>query len=463
MMLPTYCQTQCFHAFAEAYRETHGDDVLTLRQPLSADQDLSALIHELALRGRHPMLLCEDVQGCAVPVASNVFASRTRLARLFGVEQEQLHAAYQQRANAPLPPRLLRDGPVLGQVVEGDAVDLARLPMLRHFETDRGPYVTNALIVAEDRDRGIANLSYHRSMLHSRNELATSLHSRGDLWRMLGQAAARGRPLPVAMVIGAHPLFNLAASARVPYGCDERAIAGGLFGAPLDVVATPRHGIRVPAAAEFVLEGTIDASQRAEEGPFGEFTGYSSSRSTNNVLRVDSVLQRRDAWLVDIAGGASAEHLNLARLPREAEMVEKLRARFPAVSALHYPTSGTHFHCYVALRQSRDGEARQVLLALLGWDPYVKTAVAVDSDVDITRDEQVLWAMATHVQPHRDLFVVDGLPGSALDPSSSAQGTTSRLGIDATRGAQFDGVRARISESALLRAQAVLARFGSAP
>ena len=463
MQLPAYSRTQCFHAFAHAYREAHGDDVLTLRQELSIDQDVSALIHELAARDQHPLLLCENVRGCRVPVASNVFASRTRLARLFGVEPAGLHQAYQQRANRPIPPRVVPHGPVLDRVVEGDAVDLHELPMLRHFETDRGPYVTNALIIAEDRSTGVANLSYHRSMLHSRNELATSLHSRGDLWRMLQQAAGRGEALPVAMVIGTHPMVNLAASARVPYGCDERAIAGGLLGQALDVVATPRHGILVPAHAEFVLEGTIDASARADEGPFGEFTGYSSSRSTNNVLHVDAILQRRDAWLVDIAGGASAEHLNLARLPREAEMTEKLRSRFPAVKALHYPTSGTHFHCYVSLEARRDGEARQVLLALLGWDPYVKTAVAVDADIDITRDEQVLWAMATHFQPHRDLFVVDGLPGSALDPSSSADGTTSRMGIDATRGSQFDGVRARIGEAALARAQSVLARFGREP
>ena len=265
---------------------------------------------------------------------------------------------------------------------------------------------------------------------------------------MLQTAKARGDTLKVAMVIGAHPLFMLAAAARVPFGTDERAIAGGLFGAPLELVRTPRYGIGVPASAEFVLEGTIDPDAHAEEGPFGEFTGYSSDRSTNNVLRVDTMMRRHDAWLVDVVGGPYAEHLTLARLPREAEMSEKLKARFPSVTALHYPNSGTHFHCYVALNQTRDGEARQIMLALLGWDPYLKNVVAVDSDIDITNDSQVLWAIATHFQPHQDVFIVDGLPGSPLDPSSSAAGTTSRMGIDATRGSHFDGIRATISERA---------------
>jgi UbiD family decarboxylase len=389
-------------------------------------------------------------------LATNFFASRERIARLFDVDARGLFDAYQQRANAPIAPLYVARGPVLDEVVEADAVDLAHVPMIRHFATDRGAYITNAVIVAEDPVTGIANMSYHRSMLHARNALATSLHSRGHLWRMLQTAKARGDTLKVAMVIGAHPMFMLAAASRVPFGTDERAIAGGLFGAPLELVRTPRYGIGVPAAAEFVLEGTIDPDARADEGPFGEFTGYSSDRSTNNVMRVDTMMRRRDAWLVDVVGGPYAEHLTLARLPREAEMSEKLKARFPAVTALHYPNSGTHFHCYVALNQTRDGEARQIMLALLGWDPYLKHVVAVDGDIDITDDSQVLWAIAAHAQPHDDVFIVGGLPGSPLDPSSSVEGTTSRMGIDATRGSQFDGIRARIGEDAMQRAAAIL-------
>jgi 2,5-furandicarboxylate decarboxylase 1 len=448
--------TQDFHCFAHAYREQYPHDVLTLTQQLSADQDVTAIVAALAARGQHPMLVCEHVEGIATPLATNFFASRERIARLFDVDARGLFDAYQQRANAPIAPLYVARGPVLDEVVEADAVDLAHVPMIRHFATDRGAYITNAVIVAEDPVTGIANMSYHRSMLHARNALATSLHSRGHLWRMLQTAKARGDTLKVAMVIGAHPLFMLAAASRVPFGTDERAIAGGLFGAPLELVRTPRYGIGVPAAAEFVLEGTIDPDARADEGPFGEFTGYSSDRSTNNVMRVDTMMRRRDAWLVDVVGGPYAEHLTLARLPREAEMSEKLKARFPAVTALHYPNSGTHFHCYVALNQTRDGEARQIMLALLGWDPYLKHVVAVDGDIDITDDSQVLWAIAAHAQPHDDVFIVGGLPGSPLDPSSSVEGTTSRMGIDATRGSQFDGIRARIGEDAMQRAAAIL-------
>ena len=340
---------------------------------------------------------------------------------------------------------------MLDRVTESDSIDLWSFPLLTHFATDRAPYVTSGIIVAEDED-GSGNLSYHRAMVHSPTEFATSLHSRGDLWRMLKAAAERGEPLRAAMVLGGHPLFMLAASARVPLAVDERHVAGGLFGAPLEVVRSPKYGIRIPATSDFVFEGVIDPEARVEEGPFGEFTGYSSDRSTNSLFRVETISSRRDPLLLDIVGGNSAEHLNLARIPRESEMAEKLKGRFPDVTAVHYPNSGSHFHCYVKLRQRRVGQARQVMLGLLGWDPYLKTVIAVDDDIDVTNDSEVLWALATHFQPAEDLFVVEGLPGSPLDPSSSLVGTTSRLALDATRGPEFSGVRIGFSQDSLERA-----------
>ena len=440
--------SQDFHVFLERYRAQHADDVLVVEDEVSPDQEVTALVWTLAAQGREPMLVFERVKG--TKVVTNIFASRARIARLLGTVPEKIHQTYQEKARRAVDPKVVAKGPVLESVEEH--VDLTKLPLLKHFETDRAPYITNGLVVCEEP----GNLSYHRAMLHSKTELATSLHSRGHLWRALELAREEKRPLPIAMVIGAHPLFMMAASARVAFGADERRIAGGLMGEALQVIKTPKHGISVPAAAEIVLEGTLDLEAKVEEGPFGEFTGYSSNRTTNTLFRVDSVMRRKDAILVDVVGGNSPEHLNLSRVPRESEMAEKLMERFPSVTRLHYPNSGVHFNAYVALRARREGEARQVMLALLGWDPYVKTVIAVDEDVDVTDDSQVMWALATHFQPHRDVLIVDGLPGSALDPSATGSGTTSRMGLDATRGPNFEGVRARISDQALARAKELL-------
>lgn len=449
-------QRQDPHTFLESYLAAQPDDVLVVDDVIPADQGVTGLIYELAARGRDEMLFCRKVNGVGVPVVSNMFASRHRIARILDAPREGLHEAFAARAAKPLAPRPVGSGPILEEVQTGDDVDLATLPMLRHFASDRAPYITSGIIVAEDPDTGVGNLSYHRSMVHSPTELATSLHSRGDLWRILRKYGERGEPMPIAMVIGGHPLFMLAASARVGYEVDERAIAGGLLGEPLEVVPTPKYGIAVPAWSDFVLEGTIDPAAHAGEGPFGEFSGYSSNRSTNNVVQVATIMRRHRPILFDVEGGNTDEHLNLARVPRESEMAEKLKARFPDVTAVHYPTSGTHFHCYVALRQRRPGQARQIMLGLLGWDPYLKTVIAVDDDIDISDDSAVLWALATHFQPHRDVLIVDGLPGSPLDPSSTSDGTTSRMGLDATRGPDFEGQRIEIAEDALAYARKVL-------
>ncbi len=451
----TSAATQDIHAWLDGYRAEQPDDVFEVREPVGWDQEVTALALGLWAQGRSPLVLCPQVDSLDVAVLTNVFASRERVARLLGTDVAGLHAAFQRAASNRLPVRVVDDGPVLDQRWDGEQVDLTRLPMLRHFAQDRARYWTSAVVLADDPATGIGNASYHRSMVASPTKMATSLHSRGHLWRYLQNAADRGQPLPVAVVVGGHPLFLLACSARVAIDVDEREIAGGLFGAPLEVVRTPTFGIAVPASSDLVLEGVIDPAARADEGPFGEFSGYASDRSTNNVIAVSTVLRRRDGLLLDVVSGSSADHLNLGRIPRESELVHAIRERFPEVTAIDYPASGTHFHCYVSLRPRLPGQARQVLLALLGMDPYVKLAVAVDADVDVRQESEVLWAVATRFQADRDLFVVPGMPGSLLDPSADG-GVTARLGIDATAPPGFSAERATLSAEAVERASRIL-------
>lgn len=454
-MTTDFQTNQDLHEFVPSYQGAYPDDVLTIDEPVSAIQDISSIVWHLADLGRHEMLRFSNVDGVGYEVVTNVFASRQRIARFLGVGEASLHEEFQRRATNLIPPEEVAGAPILEDVQEAGDFDMREFPMVTHFDTDRAPYITSGIIVGEDAE-GVGNLSYHRAMVHSANELATSLHSRGDLWRLLRAAGERGESLRVAMVIGGHPLFMLAASARVPMVVDERHVAGGLFGSPLQVASTPRYGIQVPATADFVLEGVIDPTAQVQEGPFGEFTGYSSDRSTNNLFRVETVLKRRKPLLLDVVGGNSAEHLNLGRIPRESEIADKLMSRFPSVVALHYPNSGTHFHCYVKVKPRRAGEARQIMLGLLGWDPYLKTVIAVDEDIDVTDDGAVLWALATHFQPAEDLFVVDGLPGSPLDPSSSLAGTTSRMALDATRAPGFAADRISMSDQSRRKAAEIL-------
>jgi UbiD family decarboxylase len=446
---------QDLHHFLREYEERHPDDVLRVEEQVRPDQEVTALAVELWQRDRFPLLVFSDVEGFGgMPVVTNVFASRERVARIMGTDVEGMHAAYRKAVADRVPPRAVDDGPVLAERRDDD-IEVGSIPMLRHFDQDRAPYLTSAIVLAHDEDTGVTNASYHRCMRASPDTLATSLHSRGHLWVQLEKARDRMKLLNVAVVIGGHPLFMLAASARVGIDVDERDIAGGLFGEPLEVVETPRYGIGVPASADIVLEGTIDPGEHLDEGPFGEYSGYASARSTNNAIRVETILRRRDPLFLDIVSGHSPDHLNLGRIPRESDMVAKIRERFPALRVLEYPSSGTHFHCYASLAPGTPGLPRQVALALLGLDPYLKLAVVVDDDIDVRDEREVLWAIATRFQADRDLIVMGGLPGSLLDPSSTG-GVTARMAIDATRKRGFDAERVSVSEVALRRAREIL-------
>lgn len=366
---------QDLRTFLERASAERPDDVVVVDQTVDPDQGVTAIVEALRRRGLSPIVVCRSVDGLDVPVVTNVFVSRERIAWMLGGGPHDLHEAYRRGSAGATPPRDVQTGPILDHVTTS-GIDLRTLPMLRHFDEDAAPYLTSAIVVAEDPDTGIGNLSYHRCMVSSDGGLATSLHSRGHLWRYLRRAGELGRPLPVAVVIGGHPLFMLAASARAGVDVDERDLAGGLFGEPLEVIRTPQHGIGVPAAAEIVLEGTIDAEIRVEEGPFGEYSGYASHRSTNNLIHVSAILRREDPMLLDVVSGNAADHLNLGRVPREAELAGSLKVRFPDLAAIEYPASGTHFHCFASLGGGATGQARQLLLALLGMDPYMKLAVA---------------------------------------------------------------------------------------
>jgi len=210
-------------------------------------------------------------------------------------------------------------------------------------------------------------------------------------------------------------------------------VVGGFLGEPLEIVPGVTVPVEAPADAEIVLEGHILPGVREPEGPFAEFTGYASERSTEHVIEVSAILHRGDAIYQDVMSGISAEHTTLLAVPAEARMLRVLRGHNPSVTRVSYPQSGTcRLHCYVSMTPSAEGQAKNVAMAALGEDLSLKLVVVVDEDVDVRSDEEVMWAMATRMQADRDLVVIPNAMGAILDPSSRA-GTTAKVVIDATR------------------------------
>ncbi|MGH9262779.1 MAG: UbiD family decarboxylase domain-containing protein, partial [Acidimicrobiales bacterium] len=203
---------------------------------------------------------------------------------------------------------------------------------------------------------------------------------------------------------------------------------------PLELVKCETSDVLVPAHAELIIEALILPGARTPEGPFGEFTGYFSQRSTEHVFVARAIAMRERPWFQSIGSGRAGDHITTLGLVREAEILNALGRGIPNVTAVHVPLSGTSsFSAYVAIKQSRPGEAKHVIPIVLGVDHYLKLVVVVDDDIDVFDESEVLWAIATRMQADRDLIVVSGSLGALLDPSADERGVTAKLGVDATR------------------------------
>lgn len=434
--------------------------ILRFQERIALDYDATAVAMELE-RGRSwqsPVLWFDKVEDHAFPVVTNVFATRRRYALAFGTSEEKLITEWASRGDRSIEPRLVDNAPVHEVVYKGADVDLARLPIKKHFERDAGRYITNGIVIARDPETGVRNASFHRMQVKGRTRLGTSLHSRRHLWDYVKRAEELGKDIPIAVVVGSHPIFTFAGLWKGPLTADEFAVAGGLQGSPLAIANCKTVPVDVPAEAEIVLEGHILRGVREPEGPFAEFTGYHSERSTEQVIEVTAITHRKNAVYQDIVGGMSDEHCSLLAVPQEARLIRALRSHLSNVTAVSYPKSGTcRLHAYIAMRNPTIGQQKNAAMIAFAEDLSLKLVVIVDDDVDIFNDQDVFWAMATRMQADDDIDIIRNAFGAILDPSNH-NGRTAKMIIDATRPSADFPQRHTLPAAAVARAKELLAR-----
>jgi UbiD family decarboxylase len=425
---------QDLRSFVAAYAEAHPGEVVRVGEPVSIEHDVMALVLEYERRRRAPILIFDKVGDHDIPVVCNVVASRRALAFALGVPERALAAEYARRLKEHIKPVVVSEAPFRRRVITGEAVDLTALPIPLYFPGDAGRYLTAGMLVARDPDTGVETEGYHRFQVKGGNRMGVSLHSRRRMFEYQRRAEARGQALPCAVVLGLHPIVSMGSLAYPPADVGKFEVVGGLFGEPLEIAPCAAIDLQVPAAAEIVIEGEILPREREPEGPFGEFTGYFSRRSTEHVFVARALCLRERPWFQSIGSGRAGDHITTLSLVREAEILNALGRVIPNVTAVHVPLSGAAaFTAFVSIKQTRPGEAKHVIPIVLGVDHYVKLVVVVDDDVDVFDESDVLWAVATRMQADRDLVVIAGSLGAMLDPSADERGVTAKLGIDATR------------------------------
>lgn len=424
-------------------------------------------IADRTLRQQGPALLFENPKGFSTPVLVNLFGTEQRVA--LGMGEEKISALRELGEllaflRQPDPPKNLRDAidkaPVLKQVlnmgpkvvrnpacqyhvVEGDEVDLYKLPIQTCWPGDAGPLVTWPLVITRGPEKDRLNLGIYRMQLIGRNKLIMRWlsHRGGALDYREWQLKFPGKPYPVALALGADPATTLGAVTPVPDGISEYAFAGLLRGGKtqLGECYTPlcrEHGLTVPATAEFILEGYLDPGEMADEGPFGDHTGYYNEVESFPVFTVSAITHRESPIYHSTYTGRPPDEPAVLGVALNEVFVPLLIKQFPEVVDFYLPPEGCSYRvAVVTMRKEYPGHAKRIMLGVwsfLRQFMYTKFIIVTDDDVNARDWKDVVWAMTTRMDPRRDSVFVDNTPIDYLDFASPVAGLGSKVGFDAT-------------------------------
>jgi 2,5-furandicarboxylate decarboxylase 1 len=293
-----------------------------------------------------------------------------------------------------------------------------------------GSYFT-PIIAARKPSSDRYNLSWNRVMFLDRSHAGVHISPR-QLWSFQREAEEAGDDLPVALVLGHHPAFNLAAAALTAMDVDEYHVAGALMGQALSVAPSITFGedLMVPAEAEIIVEGRLLGGRRVVEGPFGEYMRYLGPQKLSHLFEADAITHRPNPIILEIFAG-HRDHLN-AHVSIHASLLSIARAAVPQVTRVGWFQGGGPTTTVVAMKKSADGQPMRAAMALLSASNLIKQVIVVDDDIDVFDAQSVMWAVSTRVRAGEDLTVLKGLQGSLLDPSHPGYSTTTGFVIDAT-------------------------------
>ena len=408
--------------------------LLRVKEAVSTKFEIAAGIRKTSdVKG--PALLFESVKGFpGWRVLGGLFATRQLVAHALGVSEDGLLQRYLTLEDKRIPPVMVKTGPVKETVLKGKEIDLYRLPIVTHSEKDVGPYITIAVQVGKDPDTGVRNVSIHRMLLLGKDRLTLWAPPDHHLGRMLLRAEDKGKGLEVATVIGVDPAIVIGSQAKVPYGVDEFEVAGGLRGAPVNLIRCETIDVEVPAFSEIVIEGVTIPGERVSDGPYGEYPGTYSETKQSPVVKVTAITMReKPIYQTALAGMPVTDNHTLIECANSALVYREVKKIVPELKAVCVTAGGTfRHHVVVSMKKRHEEEARNVILAILATGAGFKHVIVVDEDIDINDPVDVEWAVNTRMQPDRDIIIIPRLACSTLDPSAPMPRTTAGWGIDAT-------------------------------
>lgn len=429
----------------QQFVEKNRDQFLEIEKPVALEA-----VGALTAKAGSPVLF-SNLDGFQMPLVDGLFIDRAAQARVLGCQPgEVLRAMNAVLARGPQPLKTVGDAPCKEIKLLGGDVDLSVLPIVTHTDKDPYPYTT-AFAVHQDPQTGNYNSMYPRSGVLSRSEMVTSFVTSTAI-RILAAHRAEGTKMAQSIAIGVHPAWELAAAYNYLHeGWWELELFEAITSQPGELVESETNGIPVPADSSIVIEGWIDPVRTAQDGPSPGptmlFTPYANQQP---VFEVTAITMRRDAIYRNHLMTPFTDHQELPRLWQEAILFDRIRAMGVPIREIAYVNGGGALFLVMQIEPTQEGQAKDALLTAMGTFVNNKIVVAVDPDIDIFDYRDIVYALATRVDPARDVIVVDGTRGWIFDPrarpeseagpeaaSSRSPSLASRWGINATKPAPY--------------------------
>ncbi len=419
-------------------------------------------ISDRVLRTGGPALLFENPKGSSVPLLVNLFGNSRRIALAMGQEDIdglrdvgkllaflkeptppsgwkdvwQKLPSYKQVLN--VSPNVKKSAECQDVVIEAGDVDLSMFPLQTCWPGDVAPLVTWPLVITRGPQKERQNLGIYRMQPIARNKLIMRWlsHRGGALDFKDWQKKYPRKAFPVSVAIGADPATILATVTPVPDTLSEYAFAGLLRGSKTDVVKSLTNDLQVPASAEIVLEGVIEPGEFADEGPYGDHTGYYNEIEQFPVFTIKRITHRKDPIYHSTYTGRPPDEPAMLGMALNEVFVPLLQKQFPEIVDFYLPPEGCSYRmAVVSIKKQYPGHAKRIMMGIwsfLRQFMYTKFVVVVDDDINIRQWEDVIWAITTRMDPVRDTVLMANTPIDYLDFASPVSGMGSKMGFDAT-------------------------------
>ncbi len=436
-------------------------DLKRIQHPVDPNLEMTE-ISDRVLRADGPALLFENPVGFETPVLTNLFGSARRVSAAMGCEDvSELREVGKLLAflKEPEPPAGLKDAwnkaPLFKQVlnmaakevkkplcqsvvISGDQVDLGKLPIQTCWPGDVAPLITWGLVITKGPQKKRQNLGIYRQQVIAKNKVIMRWlsHRGGALDFKEWQQQHPGEPFPVSVALGADPATILAAVTPIPDPLSEYAFAGLLRGEKTKVADCLSNDLQIPASAEYVLEGFIYPDEFADEGPYGDHTGYYNEVESFPVFTVEKITHRPDPIYHSTYTGRPPDEPAVLGVALNEVFIPLLQKQYPEIVDFYLPPEGCSYRmAVVSIKKQYPGHAKRVMMGVWSYlrqFMYTKFVLVTDEDVNVRNWNDVIWALTTRVDPSRDTTLIDNTPIDYLDFASPVSGLGSKMGIDAT-------------------------------